>query len=360
VDNPAAQLSTIGRIATALAVVGKGLLLQVFPVGQSPDWSFDAIPVAASLLDPRTLGTLAVVAAWIAIGVRWRAPVVLLSAGWYLIALLPTSNLLFPVGTIFGERLLYLPSVGFALLCGAVGEAALRSARARSAFTAAAALAVGILAVATLRYASAWKDEGTLFRLAAAHVPRSAKVHLKLGAILLKEGRFDEARVAGEEAVRICPNYAAAWGSLLSRAYRGLGRRADEEAALLRAVALAPADADALYGLSRIARESGRIDEAVALLRTALSRSPNHGDSLADLAAWHLSRGETELALPLATRAVEFEPGHAAAWYNLGLIHQARGDAAASRAAFARFVEVAGAEYEPEVRAVRAQLATSP
>ena len=39
---------------------------------------------------------------------------------WFLITLLPTSNLLILIGSIFAERFLYLPATGFAIAAGAL------------------------------------------------------------------------------------------------------------------------------------------------------------------------------------------------------------------------------------------------
>ncbi|HSN92807.1 MAG TPA: tetratricopeptide repeat protein [Anaeromyxobacteraceae bacterium] len=360
VDNPAAHAAAAVRVATAVAVVGKGLLLQVLPVGQSPDWSFDAIPLVRSPLDPRLLASAAVLALWIAAGLRLRrrAPVVLLSAGWYLGALLPASNLLFPVGTIFGERLLYLPGVGLALLAGAGADAGLRRLPRRAALASGAALAVilAALAGAAVRYSRAWGDEADLFRLAAERVPRSAKVHVKLAEILLRGGRAAEALPEIERALAIHAGDPHA-ETVRADVLRALGRGPEAEAALGRALALDPGHAGALYGLGRLARDAGRLEEAAGLWERALAADPRQAAALADLATWRMLRGEAAAALALSLRAVEANERQASAWYNLALLQRARGDRAAAREAAARFVETAGPEYAAEAQAVRAALA---
>jgi tetratricopeptide (TPR) repeat protein len=362
VDNPAAHAPAAVRAMTAVAVAGRGLWLQVLPAGQSPDWSFDAIPLVTSPADPGFLASAAALALWIGAGwrLRRRAPIVLLSAGLYLGALLPASNLLFPVGTIFGERLLYLPSVGLALLAGASAAAGLDrlpGGRARGAGAAALAAALAALALATLRYGAAWGDEIGLFRLAADHVPRSAKVRVKLAELLLRDGRPAEALPEIERALAIHPADARA-ESLNADVLRSLGRNPEAEAALRRALARDPAHADALYGLGRLARDAGRLEEAAGLWRRAVAADPRQAAALADLASWHLLRGEVAAALALSLRAVEANERQANAWYNLALLHRVRGDRAAAREAALRFVESAGPEYAAEAAAVRASLAS--
>jgi Tfp pilus assembly protein PilF len=357
-DNPVHDAALPVRLMTAVAVIGKGLLLHLLPLAQSPDYSYAAILPVTSPLDPRLLGAVAALAAWAAaaVALRRRAPVVAWSLAWYLLGLLPASNLLFPIGTIFGERLLYLPGVALALLAGAGAAAAASRLRLpRPAAVAIAAAALLALSVATVRYSAAWADEEQLFRTAVANQPASTKVHHKL-ALVVADRDPAQALEHMRRALAISePNLQAhlAEATIL----RKLGRPAEEERALRRALELGPGNADALYGLGRLAREAGRVDEAVTWWRRALAADPRHAAALADLATWHLVRGELAPAFDLASRAVAADDGLASAWYNLALVHQARGERARARFALERFVATAGPEYAPEVAQVRAQLA---
>jgi hypothetical protein len=204
IDNPLAQAPPLVRWATATAVLGKGLLLQLLPLRQSADYSYNAIPLVESLADWRFMGGLAAVGFWLWLGfhVRRTAPAGLLSAGWYLITLMPAANLAFPVGTIFGERLLYAPSVGFALFAGWVIIDLIGKRRPRAQVAVVGGLAV-VFAAGTVRYASAWGDELKLFTIAADHYPTSTKAHLKRAEILLKLGRAEEALREGRIAYGI-------------------------------------------------------------------------------------------------------------------------------------------------------------
>ncbi len=380
-DNPTAYASAAVRVMTAVAVIGKGLALQLIPMGQSPDWSYQAIPLVTSPADPRFLAAAAALASWLGLGLalRRRAPVVLVGLAWYLGALLPASNLLFPSFTIFGERLLYLPSAGLVLVAGA-GLSAL-AARIPRAPLAVGSLGAGLaLGAATLSYSHAWADELPLFRLAVERVPRSSHAHEKLSCMLVGSGETAAALAEAERAIALDPGNAAAH-LCEAQALHKLGRPEEEARALRAALAAAagdadvrlgrfdekarrsaaasdasPGNADALYGLARLARDEGRLEDAADLWRRAIASNPRHAASLADLAGYHLLRGETDVALSLSLRAVDADPKLASAWYNLGLLHQVRGDTARSRSDFARFVETAGPEYAREVEAVRQTL----
>lgn len=358
-DNPAAHASTAARLMTAVAAVGKGLAVQLWPAGQSPDWSYASFPVVTSGADPRFFVTCVLLAAWGAIAIRARAssPVILFALGWYGAALAPAANVLFPVGTIYGERLLYLPSAGLAM---ALGWAIHRlGQRVPPPFTAAsrvaAGLAVAALAVATLRYSAAWRDERHLFEWAARSAPGSVKVHHKLAGALLADGRPDEALSEVDRSLQILPEYGRGWFAR-AEVLRRLGRRPAAEAALRRAAELRPNDPDVLHALGRQELEAGRLDAAAALWMRTVTASPSHAAALADLSSFHMARGASDSAVYFGERAVAAAPELASAWYNLGILYGARGNASRSRAALERFVATAGPDFAREAEAVRRSL----
>ncbi len=123
IDNPAAYEPWDVRVLTAVRVYGEALRVAFFPLHLSADYGFAVIPPVRTALDPGYLLGLAGLIATLAAAVAaWRRrSAVALGLAFFLLAYLPTSNLLFPIGTIFAERLLYVPLLG---LCVAAGVAA--------------------------------------------------------------------------------------------------------------------------------------------------------------------------------------------------------------------------------------------
>jgi len=121
-DNPLYFTDPFTRFLNALRLLGLSLAKIVFPVRLSADYSFNQIPVRG-LGDPTLWITAFAVLAFLALVVwlSWRrAPIVALAVLFFLVASAPTSNLFFPVGTIFAERLAFTPSLGYPLFLCAV------------------------------------------------------------------------------------------------------------------------------------------------------------------------------------------------------------------------------------------------
>lgn len=249
-DNPAAAAGPWPRVATALWVQAKYALLCLWPHPLSADYSFDAIPVARSLADPRALvglaftAALATAAIW---GWRHSRPIAIAALLWA-VFFLPSSNLLFATGTLMAERLAYLPSLGMVLLAGHLAAAVVAKAspeRRRFIATAvvgAAAVVVAALALATWQRNPAWKDNLTLATTDVASHPESAKLQAGAGIFLAAAGRDAEAEDHLRRAVAIYPDYAQAHYNLAVVLNRR-GARDEALTHLRAAVALAPGNA---------------------------------------------------------------------------------------------------------------------
>jgi tetratricopeptide (TPR) repeat protein len=346
VENPLAHLPAITRVLTAVAVLGRGLLLQIFPHPLSPDYSFDAIPVVQSAADPRfVLSAVALLALCAAALGAWRThPRFTFLAAWYAAEMFPTSNLLVPIGTIFGERLLYVPSVASCLAIGALLDLPLlqRSARGAAAVVSAFAL---LLAGRAVAYERAWSSELALFTEAVHAVPASAKAHELLGAALMEEGRFPDGVRELETAVELLrPIHPGPAATLvkLGVAYERVGRLEDAARVYGDVLREDPLDADALWRLGVVRWAEGRADEAVASWRRALEVKPDHARAMSDLAIALYQRGDVAGAEQLWLRAVQVDPRAAGAWLALGNLYARRGDQARAKEAWIRFVDVAG------------------
>jgi protein O-mannosyl-transferase len=119
-DNPLVAASFWTARITAVKVVGKYLWLLLWPAQLSYDYSYNQIPVFGWRWNNRDdwtavmALTVVVGAAAVAIRSYRRHKPVFFFILFFAVTLAPASNLVIIIGTIMGERLLYLPSVAFA------------------------------------------------------------------------------------------------------------------------------------------------------------------------------------------------------------------------------------------------------
>ena len=164
---------------TALKVLGKYLWLLVWPSRLSCDYSYNQIP-------PGNWQAWAAVAACagvaaIAIAHYRRNKPLFFWVMLFFAAMAPVSNLVIQIGTIMAERVLYLPSLGFAGgLALAIYALGARWPRAR--WMAPAALAVICCAYGARTYARNfdWSDEQSLWASAVQTCPDSYMTHIGL------------------------------------------------------------------------------------------------------------------------------------------------------------------------------------
>jgi hypothetical protein len=169
-DNPLAYVSFWEARLTAVKVIGRYLLLLVWPARLSCDYSYNEVPVSG-WGDFAVLLSLAVCAGIIVAAFyhRRRHPLPFFFAAFFFAALLPSSSLVVMIGSIMAERFLYLPALGFA---GCVVY--LLRGHARWALAAACVL----FAVRTYTRNQDWRDEASLWASAVHAAPNSYKVHM--------------------------------------------------------------------------------------------------------------------------------------------------------------------------------------
>lgn len=158
-DNPASfSNSSQTRVFTYSYVNAYNVWLLLYPYPLCHDWSMGSIPLVESITDVRNMVTLSVTFA-VAILVVYatftcKVPpselqtdmttteepgvcesqtkrtkmIVLFSLFMAFLPFVPASNLLFPVGFVLAERILYLPSMGYCMLV-AIGFNVFKTAR---------------------------------------------------------------------------------------------------------------------------------------------------------------------------------------------------------------------------------------
>lgn len=140
--------------------------------------------------------------------------------------------------------------------------------------------------------------------------PRSPEGYQRLGGVLMRRGRPDEAAVNFERALALDRDYV---GALV-----GLGEieaaRGDAAAAIRRfetAVEIEPRDAAAQLALGRELEALGQNDKALAAYFRAIENDPFLVEASRRVASIQLSRDDADQALARLDQTIEMAPGDA-------------------------------------------------
>jgi tetratricopeptide (TPR) repeat protein len=207
---------------TAVKVIGRYAALLVWPRALSCDYSYDQVPLVTwrfttwedwqALLALGGLG----LAALLAVRHFHRREPAFFFVAFFLATLLPASNLFVLIPTIMAERLLYLPSVGFAGGLVLLVSALCQRVTPRPAL---AGVMLGVIVVAYgtrthLRNAD-WQDDLRLYQSAQTAAPRSYKPYLALAATLAQRGGdIDRVVAEAEKALAIVERASLPAGSM--------------------------------------------------------------------------------------------------------------------------------------------------
>jgi len=192
IDNPIARATWFSGEMTAFKVLGRYLMLLIYPATLSCDYSYNQIPLygegAPGWEDAQCWLGLAVVVALLGFAWTRRRGQPLFSFGVFFFfgMMLPTANIVKPIGSIMAERFLYLPSIGFCLVAALalrpLGEKLVAVLTMPIQWRPWAGLGLPfalLLALGVRTYARNydWSTEFALWHSAVAAAPNSFKVH---------------------------------------------------------------------------------------------------------------------------------------------------------------------------------------
>jgi tetratricopeptide (TPR) repeat protein len=239
--NPLYHESVTARLLTAIKIWGYAVYKCVAPFSLASIYGLPVLPVVSTATDPGFLAAAALLLTWLAAGLRRpaRAPLLFLSVAIFFGFSFITSNVPLAIGTIFGERLYYIPSLGVCMLPALLLERLPRGGRRGLVAICAAWLVANI--VVDFQRSMVWKNNQTLVIHDAGAQPRCASLQVKAATMhrwLQKQPGADEA-FHEKEAWRLLrlgreldPEYVS--GITTEASFRGQDKKHDEALALLR------------------------------------------------------------------------------------------------------------------------------
>jgi len=327
---------TATRVASAIRIMGKYLLLLVFPHPLVFDYSYDQIG-NVGFGNPLALVSLAVIVALLARaakGFRGKDPV---SFGilFFGVSVALVSNIFFLIESTMAERFLYMPSMGFCLVAAVSGKRLLGK---QVALLSAAVAVAALFSVKTVVRNTCWKDNITLLSADVVTSPKSARIRYAFGSALLferalveddpvkKEQWIDQAILHLERGVSILNTYADAYFHL-GLAYTEKGDAPKAIQALESARKLKVYNTSDFHAAMGAALGlAGRYADAVTELKEALALDSTAFNTLNNMGIYLTDGGDPQSAIPYLETAHRLKPDNEKALYNLGNAHARAGD----------------------------------
>jgi len=218
--NPLAHEPAGVRILTATKVWAYALYKLCVPYPLASDYGARVFDQVESAFDPLFVLSLAALGLVLWLGIKsYRVrPLVFLAVTSFFGFSFLTSNVAIPIGTLFAERLLFVPSLGFAFLVTFVCRRF--PPRQQLGQLVHGTLAVLMIASAGLSVhrVAAWKNDLTLFVTDAKAQPRSLQLQLNAANRLIGYGDHTGWKAYARRALRLEASYAPVWWLLARQA----------------------------------------------------------------------------------------------------------------------------------------------
>jgi len=361
-DNPLITASSWQRSLTALKIISNYLILLIFPIRLSADYSFNQIPVSTTIFAPEVLCSLffIILTFGLAFWCSRRVKSLSFSIPFFFITLSVVSNLLIIIGTIMAERLLYIPSLGFCIFVGALVQKALeRVSQKRRIFSSCSLVTILLLIISLYTIRTwirnrDWKDEAHLFSSVIKNGPESARGHNQMAAVYFQNGDYEMALKEAKRAVEIHSNYKEAH-YCLGTTYNKMGHYDKAIVEFTRALRIHPRYPSALLNLGTSYHNLKRYDKAIEVYKHLISIRSDYAEAYNNLGISYYFKGMVEMATRAYLHALELKPDYAEVYKNLGVLYyKKKGDVKRSAYYLKKSLELD--PRQPEARQIRALL----
>jgi Flp pilus assembly protein TadD len=332
----ALKLADYQIAASALALTGHYLAKLVWPAKLCAYYVFHP---AWNPLAPEVLAGAASLVLCAALFILlWRtARAASFGIIWIFVTLAPVLNASWMPASVFAERYLYLPSVGFCWVAGWAGARVWTWVRDQgrvwrlAAAGAASALAVLCAARVIARNAD-WHDDLRLYTRTLALAPDAYYVHNNLGVWYWERGDTTGAEREWMQALSLAPDAEIVLNNL-GMLKNSTGQLQEALGYLRRAVALSPSDPEAHRNLGQTYRALGESGLAEAELGTSVALAPLDPRSRRMLGEFYLDQGRLHEAEEQFRRSLDSLPTPEA-WWGLGFVYWKRGELTRAEQAF--------------------------
>jgi protein O-mannosyl-transferase len=338
------------RFATAVLILGMYLKLLVFPHPLIFDASYNHIPLI-TITDWRFIVSLLLYGGMLVYAIInfKKRTIFSFAIFFFLISLSIYANVFRIIGSSFGERFLYTPSLGF---CIAVAYliTLIPGFKTEKVFTTLGSfvkenikpIALTLLIVVAFAFKTTsrnenWKSNYTLFSHDVLLAPNSTRTQFYLGNLLLKPEMLNgKDSLASDSILNLGISYLKKSAEIYPKfcdAYNQLGvayyKKKDFKSAFEyynKCIQCNPTNASAHSNLGTIYFETRQYPEALNSFNKAVQLDKNYAEALMNLGSTYGMMQQYDNAITFLLRAVKADPSLAQGYYFLGTTYRFKGD----------------------------------
>lgn len=320
----------ITRNVTAIKILGKYLWMLVLPYPLASDYSFNQIPIEGP-------GSIWFILSFVfIIGIigfaLWKLKtknILSFSVLFFVITMSLYSNILMIIGSSFGERFLFVPSLAF---CFVIAWVIVKISKiswnnipitSHGSFFKLNRIPVYILLPFVLFYFTLvfsrnkdWESNLSLYSADVVKSPNSAHMRYYYGLVLMKD------KAMSKESKVEHPEF------LDSAIYQ-----------FAKAAEIVPTFADAYDQIGLAYYRKNQNDSALKYYNIALSLNPSKSITYSNMGVIYFNRQQYDKAQEVYEKAVKYDPAFSDAWMNLGSTYGTLGKGKEAIAAFQRCLE---------------------
>ena len=343
------QMTITEKWPLILTGLGKSIELLFFPHPLTHDYYPRQFALVSLMHWKVVLTTIIYLLILIGVPAFWKhKPLYSFAFLYFLLTLFLTSNILFPIGTHFSERFLFMPSLGFCLvICYFFFSH--RKIGNKKWFYFSMLLVTAVMAMKTISRNRVWKDNFTLFTTDVRTSHQSAKAQNAAGGALITRAQAEKDSIQKTEYLREAVDHldqAISIHPLYKNAYLLKGNALfylkDYDLAIAhfdQALKIAPDYKDALLNRAITYRDFGRykgetlgnLPAAIEYLEKALEVIPDDYESNRLAAIAYGNYGVSEKSIQYFEKAVSLNPNDGWTFYNLGMAYLNQGDTIQAR-----------------------------
>jgi len=271
-----------------------------------------------NLASPKAILGILIVFSSLIYAVRNRnsSKLVFFSISWFFVALLPVSNLLYPLNVYMADNWLYVPSIGAFLLLAKILSYLYRKEKGKIPVFVLIVSLLSFYFYLTIKQNEYFARPIAFYKRILKYAPDSKRVHHGLGDAYRDIGKKEEAILWYKKAIEIDPNYAEVYNNL-GNIYKDI-KKEEAIASYKKAIELNPNYAEAYNNLGNIYKDIDKKEEAIALYKEAIKENPDFAAAYNNLGFTYYDIGKREEAITSYKKAIKIYPDFAVAYNNLG------------------------------------------